>query len=320
MNGDIGGYVADLPYLRDFKPMLAPAWLDHVALVCGVEPPARDSFAWCDLGCGQGVTAVILAATHPHGTFDGIDAMPMHIEHARRLAAEAGIGSARFHLADFAAAADLALPAFDYIVAHGVYSWVDEPSRAALRGFVDRHLKPGGLVYVSYNAMPGWARDLPFQRLARELAGTFAGDSAARFAAAAAIARSLADVRGAGAEVELYPGRPPGAAGGLRPGLSRPRIHACRVAAALCHRCARRDGDDRARASRVGDPERKLRPSGSERDRARDPFGHRRPGHSRISPRLLPRPAPALRCVRPRQPPPRCARRAPAGCWRAPTR
>ena len=194
MNGDIGGYVADLPYLRDFKPMLAPAWLDHVALVCGVEPPAREhGFAWCDLGCGQGVTAVILAATHPHGTFEGIDAMPMHIDHARGLAADAGIGSVRFHLADFAAATDLALPAFDYIVAHGVYSWVDEPSRAALRGFVDRHLKPGGLVYVSYNAMPGWARDLPFQRLARELAGTFAGDSAARFAAAAAIARSLAD-------------------------------------------------------------------------------------------------------------------------------
>ena len=93
MNGDIGGYVADLPYLRDFKPMLAPAWLDHVALVCGVEPPAREhGFAWCDLGCGQGVTAVILAATHPHGTFEGIDAMPMHIDHARGLAAEAGIG------------------------------------------------------------------------------------------------------------------------------------------------------------------------------------------------------------------------------------
>ena len=66
MTRDLGGYVSDIPYLRDFKPMLAPAWLDHAALVCGVEPPARDrGFAWCDLGCGQGVTATILAATHP---------------------------------------------------------------------------------------------------------------------------------------------------------------------------------------------------------------------------------------------------------------
>jgi hypothetical protein len=59
------GYPAGIRYLRDFKPMLAPAWLDHVALVAGVEPPdRRDGFAWCDLGCGQGVTAAILAATH----------------------------------------------------------------------------------------------------------------------------------------------------------------------------------------------------------------------------------------------------------------
>jgi SAM-dependent methyltransferase len=194
MRRDLGGYLTDIPYLRDFKPMLAPAWLDHVALVCGVEPPSRQSgFAWCDLGCGQGVTAVILAATHPRGRFHGIDMMPVHIAHARRLASEARIANLRFDAVDFAAAISLELPSFDYIVAHGVYSWVDAASQAALRRFIDRHLKPGGLVYVSYNAMPGWARDLPFQRLVRELGGTFAGDSAARFSTAAGIARSLAE-------------------------------------------------------------------------------------------------------------------------------
>jgi SAM-dependent methyltransferase len=193
MTRDLGGYVTDIPYLRDFKPMLAPAWLDHVALVCGVEPPTRETgFAWCDLGCGQGVTAAILAATHPRGRFCGIDAMPAHIDHARRLAGEAGIANAHFHLIDFEAAIDLDLPLFDYIVAHGVYSWVDAPRQAALRRFIDRRLKPGGLVYVSYNAMPGWARDQPFQRLVRELAGSAPGDIAARFAAAAATAGSLA--------------------------------------------------------------------------------------------------------------------------------
>ncbi len=194
MTRDLGGYVTDIPYLRDFKGMLAPAWLDHVALIGGVEPPGRgDGFAWCDLGCGQGVTAIILAATHPQGAFYGIDAMPAHIDHARRLAAEAGIANLRLDLADFAAATGLDLPPFDYIVAHGVYSWVDAAGQAALRGFVDRHLKPGGLVYVSYNAMPGWGRDLPFQHLARELGLILPGDAAAGFAAAAEIARTLAD-------------------------------------------------------------------------------------------------------------------------------
>ena len=77
MTRDQNGYTIDIPYLRDFKPMLAPAWLDHVALVVGIEPPdRRGGFTWCDLGCGQGVTAAILAATHPMGAFYGIDAMP----------------------------------------------------------------------------------------------------------------------------------------------------------------------------------------------------------------------------------------------------
>lgn len=195
MMHDIGGYAADIPYLRDFKPMLAPAWLDHVALVAGVETPNRgDGFAWCDLGCGQGVTAVVLAATHPAGTFHGIDAMPAHIEHAQRLAAAAAVPNALFHAVDFAAATDLALPQFDYIVAHGVYTWIDREGQQALLRFIDRRLKPGGLVYLGYNAMPGWARDLPFQRLMRELGRSFPGDSAARFAAAGEIAGALADV------------------------------------------------------------------------------------------------------------------------------
>jgi SAM-dependent methyltransferase len=187
------GYTADIPYLRDFKPMLAPAWLDHVALAAGIEPPHRQNgFAWCDLGCGQGVTAAILAATHPDGVFYGIDAMPVHIDHARRLAAAAAIPNVQWHAADFAAAIGLKLPQFDYIVAHGVYTWIGPEAQCAVRWFIDRQLKPGGLVYLSYNAMPGWARDLPFQGLLREFGRTFPGNDFGRLAAAAEIARTLA--------------------------------------------------------------------------------------------------------------------------------
>ena len=193
MTRDVAGYITDIPYERGFKPMLAPAWLDFTALLGGVTPPAHaDGFAWCDLGCGHGVTAAVLAATHPAGEFHGIDAMPVHIEFAARLAAEADAPNARFLAADFAAALDRPLPRFDYIVAHGVYSWVDAEARARLRRFVDRRLRSGGLVYVSYNALPGWTGDLPFQHLARALAETTAGDSAARFGYAAHLIDRLA--------------------------------------------------------------------------------------------------------------------------------
>jgi SAM-dependent methyltransferase len=192
---ELAGYVTDIPYVAGFKPMLAPAWLDLVALIGGIVPPARgDGFAWCDLGCGHGVTASILAATHPGGVFHGIDAMPVHIDAAARLAADAGAANAHFHAAEFAGALNLSLPGFDYIVAHGVYSWVDAATRLHLRRWIDRHLKPGGLVYVSYNALPGWTGDLPFQHLVRALAldASGGGDSAARFAAASQLIQRLA--------------------------------------------------------------------------------------------------------------------------------
>ncbi len=192
----VKGYVTDVPYVRAFIHEVAPAWLDHVAVISGVAPPARtEGFAWCDLGCGQGVTAAMLAAMNPAGQFHGIDAMPEHIDHGRRLAAEAGVANVSFHAADFAVAGDLALPQFDYIVAHGVYSWVGPDVRADMRSFIDRHLAPGGLVYLSYNAMPGRAADLPFQRLVRAVGRICAGDSTERVAAALKIVASLLELK-----------------------------------------------------------------------------------------------------------------------------
>jgi SAM-dependent methyltransferase len=189
---EVKGYVADVPYVRAFIRELAPAWLDHVAVISGLVPPEREGgFAWCDLGCGQGVTAIMLAALHPGGQFYGIDAMPEHIDHGRRFADEAGVANVSFHAADFAAAADLPLPKFDYIVAHGVYSWVGPLVRADMRSFIDRHIKHGGLVYISYNAMPGRAADLPFQRLVRAVGETCAGDSTERVSAALKVVDSL---------------------------------------------------------------------------------------------------------------------------------
>jgi len=185
-------YVTDVAYAPTFTHFAAPAWLDLTALLAAVAPPARRSgFAWCELGCGRGVTATIQAATHPLGAFHGIDMMPGHIADARRLAERAGVAHLTLHALDFAAAADLDLPRFDYIVAHGVYSWIDSQSRETLRHFVDRHLAPGGLVYISYNAMPGWAADLPFQYLVHALAQSAVGDSIAKFAAAEATMRRL---------------------------------------------------------------------------------------------------------------------------------
>jgi hypothetical protein len=178
------GYVNDVPYSFHFTRELTPAWLNFVATLRGFESPADGrNVSWCELGCGQGLTATIIAGTHPNGTFHAIDAYAPHIEQARRLADRANVSNLTLHATDFAAATDLDLPRFDYIVAHGVYAWIDARGREDMRRFIDRHLAPGGLVYVSYNAMPGWASDLPFQYLLREVAERLEGDSIAQFAA-----------------------------------------------------------------------------------------------------------------------------------------
>jgi SAM-dependent methyltransferase len=192
-------YVTDVPYARRFVRELSPAWLDFTALICGFQPPPRENgFAWCELGCGHGVTPALLAAAHPDGRFIGIDLMPQHVEFAEQLCRDAGIANAAFHALDFAAAEKLDLPRFDTIVAHGVYTWVDAAAQADLLRFVDRHLKPGGLLYLSYDCLPGWAGDMPLQHLLRVLTERAQGDSIARLDGADKIITAL---QGLGADV-----------------------------------------------------------------------------------------------------------------------
>jgi len=184
----IEGYLPDTPYLATFIRELAPAWLDRVALAQGLTPPRRhleQAFRYCELGCGRGVTTNILAATCPNGEFLGIDALDSHIDAARELSQAAHSGNIEFQAVRFEAALEESFAPFDYIVAHGVYSWVDRANREHLLNFVERHLKPGGLFYLSYNALPGWNNWLPAQKLLLAVAAKSEGDPEERFNRAA---------------------------------------------------------------------------------------------------------------------------------------
>ncbi|OJY64130.1 MAG: hypothetical protein BGP12_16525 [Rhodospirillales bacterium 70-18] len=165
------GYVADISYTTGFYREITPAWMGFAALLLGHR--AADitrPFRWAELGCGQGFTATVAAACHPQAEFWGFDFNPSHIDNASHLAAAAGLGNLHLReaaFADLAAAPDGALPQFDFIVLHGIWSWVSAEQRAHLVRFIRRHLAPGGLVYNSYNTLAGWAAMLPIQRLIR---------------------------------------------------------------------------------------------------------------------------------------------------------
>ncbi|PCD04312.1 methyltransferase [Sphingomonas spermidinifaciens] len=192
------GYVTDLDYTYGYYRELNPAMLRLACLAANVQPPAIDDCTYLELGFGQGVSINMHAAAAP-GRFWGIDFNPAHALHARTLAAisEADAALSDDSFASFTARSDL--PAFDIIVLHGVWSWISAANRAAILDIIDRRLKPGGIVFVSYNCQPGWAGPMPLRHLmARhvEFAATRSTDMPTRIDKAITFARELAAAGG----------------------------------------------------------------------------------------------------------------------------
>ena len=167
------GYVTDIAYTTYFYRELTPAWLSMTSLLLGHRPPdLAGPFRYADLGCGNGFTTLIVAATCPHAEVWGFDFNPAHIEFATKLAASAGLSNVHFvetSFAELAAMPDTALPDFDFIVSHGVLSWISAANRHHLVSAIAKRLKPGGLVYLSYNVATGWGPMVPLQTLMRML-------------------------------------------------------------------------------------------------------------------------------------------------------
>jgi SAM-dependent methyltransferase len=170
------GYVTDVEYNDGFYGLLAPAQMALAANINGFEAPETSgAFTYCELGCGRGDTSLILAALNPAAEFHAVDFHPAHIAHARARARAAGLSNVTFHevsFADLIGPGALRLPMFDFITMHGVWSWIAPDLQTAIIEFMRERLQPGGLVHVSFNALPGWSDRAPLQRLVKEFAAT----------------------------------------------------------------------------------------------------------------------------------------------------
>ncbi|SFV13865.1 class I SAM-dependent methyltransferase [Pseudoduganella namucuonensis] len=177
------GYVSDIEYPAGFFPEQGPAWLNFTCLLNGYQPAETgEPFTYCELGCGTGMTANVLAASNPHGRFYACDFMPAHIAEGRELAGGAGLDNLTLleNSFDDLARGAIDLPMFDFVTMYGVYGWVNEENRQLIVNFLARYLKPGGVVYLNYNAMPGWAAVHPLQNLIRNVADASVGTRAQR--------------------------------------------------------------------------------------------------------------------------------------------
>jgi hypothetical protein len=188
-------YVAEVDYTYGYYREIAPAMLSLAALHAGVAtlPPRR----YLELGFGNGLSLNLHAAASP-GEFWGTDFNPSHVAEARDLAGPASnVRLLADSFAELLARPDL--PEFDVIALHGVWSWITDENRRRIVDLVRRHLAIGGVLYVSYNALPGHAPIIPLQHLLQlhaDLCGTDAEGLPARVRGAIAFASKLS---GAGA-------------------------------------------------------------------------------------------------------------------------
>jgi SAM-dependent methyltransferase len=188
------GYVADITYSHGYFHELAPNYLRYYLLVNGHACPSDGGpYTYCELGYGQGVSANLHAATNPRGEFWGTDFNPDHALFARSVAQQVGV-KAHWQDLSFEGFLDSATPQFDFIVMHGIWSWVSPAAQHALVEFIRRKLKPGGTVFISYNVLPGWNAEKPLRDLLwmhTEHASPPGASTPTRIANALAFARSL---------------------------------------------------------------------------------------------------------------------------------
>lgn len=174
------GYVTDVSYVPGFYPQMSPVAMRYVAALNGVIPPRMsEGFRFLELGCGLGRCLTTLAAAHPRGEFVGVDVNPDHTAAIAREIAAGELGNARVITADFGHIPD-ELGSFDFLTLHGVYSWVAPSVRDEILAIARERLAPGGLLLVSYNAMPGWSHLQPIRGILRQYAALRKGDSVQR--------------------------------------------------------------------------------------------------------------------------------------------
>jgi methyltransferase-like protein/2-polyprenyl-3-methyl-5-hydroxy-6-metoxy-1,4-benzoquinol methylase len=132
-----------------------PDRLATIAALHGLSPAPVTKCRVLELGCGDGGNLIPMAFTLPESQFVGIDLAARPIASGQMMAKELGLRNIELLACDLMEAS-ANLGEFDYIIAHGIYSWVPPAVQSRILELCRRHLAPQGVAYVSYNAYPGY--------------------------------------------------------------------------------------------------------------------------------------------------------------------
>ena len=145
----------EVPYSSKAIEDTHPDRLSTMAALFGRSAPEISRCRVLELGCGRGVNLMSMATTLPEARFLGVDASARQIEDGRRRVEAAGLGNVDLRRADLLELRP-EVGEFDYVVCHGVYSWVPRKVADRILELIRRHLSKDGVAYVSYNTYPGW--------------------------------------------------------------------------------------------------------------------------------------------------------------------
>ena len=146
---------SELGYKSMPFPYTTPATLEAYAALVGVSSPNPNTARVLELGATYGGNIISQALFNPDATFVGIELSQEQVEKGNEVIANAGLTNVSLIQSDIVSIGS-EIGTFDYIIAHGVYSWVDDDVKEALLRLIDEHLAEDGIAYISYNTYPGW--------------------------------------------------------------------------------------------------------------------------------------------------------------------
>ncbi len=196
------------PYQSHAYPQSAPGQLAAIAYLFGLDTPEVSGARVLEIGCAAGGNLIPFAAWHPQASAVGIDLSQVQIDQGRLRVRELGLSNLELLQGDIAHMDLTALGQFDFLICHGVYSWVPEKVQDAILSAFRTLLAPEGVAYISYNVYPGWkAKEVVRDAMLLFGGGSGTPDEKVRYARGAidflgevapadsALARALADYK-----------------------------------------------------------------------------------------------------------------------------
>ena len=136
-------------------PFTTPAYLEAYGILVGLKPPTAKTARVLELGATYGGNIISQAAHNPEATFVGIELSQDQVEKGNKIIGDAKLDNVSLVQGDILNF-DESMGTFDYIIAHGFYSWISDEMKDKLLDIISNHLADNGIAYVSYNTYPGW--------------------------------------------------------------------------------------------------------------------------------------------------------------------